>query len=528
MTRAKKAEGPSKKPATPEVRCAIYTRKSTEERLDLEYNSLDAQRDAALAYIASQRHEGWKAVDEQYDDGGFSGGNADRPALQRLLEDIKAGKIDCVVVYKVDRLSRSLLNFARIMGTFDEHSVAFVSVTQQFNTSTPMGRLVLNVLLSFAQFERELIAERIRDKIAAQRRRGKWAGGRPILGYDVDRTGPSPKLVVNATKASRVRQIFAMYLKLGSLLPVVEELTKRGWQNKSWFTRRGEPRGGRAFNKSSVYDLLMNPLYAGKLKHKAEQFDGEHEAIIDPETFQKVQSQLKEHARGKGNFLRNQGGALLRGLIHCQACSHAMVHTFTGRGTKRYRYYTCTKAMKKGYKSCPAKSLPATEIERVVIEQLQALGHDETVRAEILQQARRQLDQELRDMEAEQRQLDRQLARHQAESQQLLSTTVSNQATSARIVELHDQIARVQQRLVEIKQHTEQIEKHRVAEPHIDAAFDNFAALWKSLPTREQVEMLRLLVARVEFAADTSSVEISFHPTAIHTLAANDRKDDAA
>jgi site-specific DNA recombinase len=184
------------------IRCAIYTRKSTEERLDLEYHSLDAQRDAALAYIASQRHEGWKAVDGQYDDGGFSGGNADRPALLRLLEDIKAGKIDCVVVYKVDRLSRSLLDFARIMGTFDEHSVAFVSVTQQFNTSTPMGRLVLNVLLSFAQFERELIAERIRDKIAAQRRRGKWAGGRPILGYDVDRTGPSPKLVVNATEAA--------------------------------------------------------------------------------------------------------------------------------------------------------------------------------------------------------------------------------------------------------------------------------------------------------------------------------------
>jgi site-specific DNA recombinase len=528
MTRAKKADSPNKKPTTPEVRCAIYTRKSTEERLDLEYNSLDAQRDAALAYIASQRHEGWKAVDEQYDDGGFSGGNADRPALQRLLEDIKAGKIDCVVVYKVDRLSRSLLDFARIMGTFDQHSVAFVSVTQQFNTGTPMGRLVLNVLLSFAQFERELIAERIRDKIAAQRRRGKWAGGRPILGYDVDRTGPSPKLVVNATEAARVRQIFALYLKLGSLLPVIEELAKRGWRNKTWTTKRGDTRGGRAFDKSSVYELLLNPLYVGKLRHRAEQFKGEHEAIVDPETFEKVQSQLKEHARGKGNFLRNQGGALLKGLIHCQACGRAMVHTFTGRGAKRYRYYTCTKAMKQGYKSCPAKSLPAAAIERVVIEQLKTLGRDKALRAEILRQSAEQREYDMRDWETEQRQLDRQLARHQAESRQLLAAPAPSQANSARIVELHDQIDRVQRRLVEIKQQTDRMANRLLTDADIDAAFDNFDSLWNLLPTREQIDLLRLLVARIEFMAETSSLEIAFHPTAIQTLAAKSLQDDAA
>jgi site-specific DNA recombinase len=276
-----------------------------------------------------------------------------------------------------------------------------------------------------------------------------------------------------------------MYLKLGSLLPVVEELAKQAWRNKSWVTKKGDQRGGREFDKSSLYDLLRNPLYVGKLKHKTERFDGEHEAIIDPETFRKVQSLLQEHARGKGNFLRNQGGALLKGLIHCQACGHAMVHTFTGRGSKRYRYYTCTKAMKKGYKSCPAKSLPAAEIERVVIQQLQALGHDETLRAEILQQAQRQLDHELQDMETEQRQLDRQLARHQAEAHQLISTPGSSQANSSRIVELHVQIARVQHRLVEIKQRTEQIENRRLSDPDIDAAFDNFDELWRSLSTRE-------------------------------------------
>jgi DNA invertase Pin-like site-specific DNA recombinase len=232
---------PKKKQTIATVRCAVYTRKSTEEGLEQEFNTLDAQRESGEAYIASQKNEGWQCLAEHYDDGGFSGGNMDRPALERLLADIKAGKVDCVVVYKVDRLSRSLLDFAKIMEVFDQQHVAFVSVTQQFNTSTPMGRLVLNVLLSFAQFEREIIGERIRDKIAAQRRKGKWAGGTPVLGYDVDRSNCSPKLVVNAEEAVRVREIFDLYLQSESLLPVVNELADRGWCNKSWKTksRRG-------------------------------------------------------------------------------------------------------------------------------------------------------------------------------------------------------------------------------------------------------------------------------------------------
>ena len=201
----------------PKNRCAIYTRKSCEEGLDLEFNSLHAQRESAEAFIASQQHEGWECLPDRYDDGGFSGGSLERPALNRLLEDIKTGRIDCVVVYKVDRLSRSLLDFSRIMETFDKHGVSFVSVTQQFNTTHSMGRLTLNILLSFAQFEREIIGERIRDKIAAQRRKGKWAGGVPILGYDVDRSSASPKLVINAEEAIKLRRIFTLYQELGSL-----------------------------------------------------------------------------------------------------------------------------------------------------------------------------------------------------------------------------------------------------------------------------------------------------------------------
>ena len=291
---------PSTKPDSPAIRCAIYTRKSSEEGLDQEFNSLDAQRESAEAFIASQKAEGWVALPEQYNDGGYSGGSMERPALDRLLRDIAAGKVDCVVVYKVDRLSRSLMDFSRIMETFENHGVSFVSVTQQFNTTHSMGRLTLNILLSFAQFEREIIGERIRDKVAAQRRRGKWAGGVPVLGYDVDRSGPSPRLVVNAAEAGRVREIFRLYLERGSLQPAVAELASRGWQTKRRVTSAGRAVGGRPFDKPGLYNLLTNPLLVGKVVHKGEEFDGEHEAIIDPETFLKVQTLLKSNGRGGG------------------------------------------------------------------------------------------------------------------------------------------------------------------------------------------------------------------------------------
>jgi len=357
------------------VRCAIYTRKSSEEGLDQEFNSLDAQREAGESYIASQKADGWTCVPGRYDDGGFTGGNIERPALQRLLTDITAGNIDCVVVYKVDRLSRSLLDFTRIMETFERHGVSFVSVTQAFNTRDSMGRLMLNVLLSFAQFEREIIGERIRDKIAAARRKGKWAGGKPMLGYDVDRSGASPKLVTNAEEASRVRTIFELYIEKGSLLPVVEDLEHRGWANKRWVTKAGKSVGGRPFDRPSLHQLLTNPILAGRIVHKGEQFRGEHEAVVSEALFAKVQRQL--HANGRTGTRpdrsasgRTSGGAMLRRRMRCRACDCAMVHVLVGKGTKRYRYYVCSKANRTSRSSCPGSSLPAAEIERVVLEQL--------------------------------------------------------------------------------------------------------------------------------------------------------------
>lgn len=519
---------PSKKKTVPAVRCAIYTRKSTEEGLEQEFNSLDAQRESAEAYITSQKNQGWNCLPERYDDGGFTGGNMDRPALARLLDDIKAGKVDCVVVYKVDRLSRSLLDFARIIEVFDQHHVAFVSVTQQFNTSNSMGRLVLNVLLSFAQFEREIIGERIRDKIAAQRRKGKWAGGYPILGYDVDRSGNSPKLVVNAFEAGQVQQIFNMYLKLGSLLSVVTELNRRGWCNKAWVTKKDhKPKGGNPFDKGSVYYLLTNPLYIGKVKHKTSIYDGEHEAIITPEKFLKVQAQLQHNHRTGGVEVRNRYGALLKRLIFCKKCGHTMVHTFTGRGGKRYRYYTCTKAIKSGRKSCPSGSLPAAEIEQFVIEQIRGITNDPKLRAEVLQQGRLHIDKELAERRLQIHRLDRDLSAYHTEIQRLALRNPATSETTARIVDLHERIARMETELAQLQQQTKQLEQEQLTENDVDLAFSDFDNIWNALSPREQSQLLALLVARVEFDGEDNTVAVTFHPSAIKTMA-NSKFEEAA
>src|SRR6202521_4188852 len=257
------------------IRCAIYTRKSTEEGLEQEFNSLHAQREAAEAYITSQKEAGWKVLPDHYDDGGFSGGNLDRPALQRLLADIEARRVDCVVVYKVDRLSRSLLDFARVIDRFDQRSVSFVSVTQQFNTTSSLGRLTLNILLSFAQFEREIIGERTRDKMSAARRKGKWVGGTPVLGYDVDPAGG--RLIVNEKESRRVRDIFALFVQHRSLSAVVAELAKLRWKTKSWKSQNGRAHAGRAFAKVSLRRLLTNAVYAGTVEHRGTMYAGEHE-----------------------------------------------------------------------------------------------------------------------------------------------------------------------------------------------------------------------------------------------------------
>ena len=267
------------------VRCGIYTRTSSEEGLNQEFNSLDAQRECGEAYIRSQRQAGWTLLPARYDDGGFTGANLQRPALERLLADMRAGTIDCVVLYKVDRLSRSLFDFARLMRMFEEQGVSFVSVTQQFNSSTPMGRLTLHVLLSFAEFERDLVSERTRDKKGAARRKGKWMGGTPMLGYDVD--GQS-RLQVNEAEAAQVREIFALFVGHGSLEDTLAEMERRGWRRKPWRTRQGKEKGGRAFDRGSLARLLSNVVYRGQVQYKGKLYRGEQSAIIELEMWKQV------------------------------------------------------------------------------------------------------------------------------------------------------------------------------------------------------------------------------------------------
>ena len=278
------------------LRCGIYTRKSTEEGLNQEFNSLEAQREGAEAYLASQRQLGWILVPERYDDGGYTGGNLERPALQRLLRDIERSQIDCVLVYKVDRLSRSLLDFARLMETFERHQVSLVSVTQPLNTTTSLGRLTLNILLSFAQFEREMIADRTRDKMAAARRKGKWVGGKPVLGYDVAATGR--KLVVNPEEASMVRAIFALYVQHRSLEAVLTEVQARQWTTKRWRSRDGKEHPGRSFTKATLMRLLRNVLYVGQVSHQGQVYPGEQAAVVEKSVWTRVRELLPQEQNG--------------------------------------------------------------------------------------------------------------------------------------------------------------------------------------------------------------------------------------
>src|SRR5262249_23878078 len=315
-------------------RCAIYTRKSSEEGLEQEFNSLAAQREACEAYIRSQQHEGWVMAKTYYDDGGFSGGNLERPALQRLLADVRAGRIDIVIVYKVDRLTRSLADFARLVEIFDGQSVSFVSVTQQFNTTSSMGRLTLNVLLSFAQFEREVTGERIRDKIAASKQKGLWMGGNPPLGYRVSER----VLVIDPDEAETVRHIFALYRKFGCVRRVKDATDRLGLRTKRRMTAHGVDRGGSPFSRGHLYRLLSNPIYTGRIAHKGHLYPGQHPALIDEETWTAVRNQLAANAAAHRRNPQAAEPSLLAGLL-VDAQGQRPTPSQAVKKGRRYRYY---------------------------------------------------------------------------------------------------------------------------------------------------------------------------------------------
>jgi DNA invertase Pin-like site-specific DNA recombinase len=354
--------------AKTQIRCAIYTRKSSEEGLEQSFNSLDAQREASRAFIGSQKHEGWRVLNTLYDDGGYSGATMDRPALRRLIEDVQAGRIDAVVVYKVDRLTRSLADFSKIIEIFDAHKVSFVSVTQQFNTTSSMGRLTLNVLLSFAQFEREVTGERIRDKIAASKRKGMWMGGTVPLGYDVQ----NRKLVVNATEAKRVRDIYRQYLELGCVSKLKIYLERTGTRSKERTSQTGHPSGGAAYSRGALYNILQNRLYRGEVAHRGQVYPGEQEAIVPHGLWERVQTQLRANHNAHQNGLRAAMPSLLVGLVYDQH-GNRFTPAHAVKNGKRYRYYVSQAAIKNpGSSHRGPVRIPAGEIESLVCSKLRS------------------------------------------------------------------------------------------------------------------------------------------------------------
>ncbi len=357
------------------LRCAIYTRKSSEEGLDMEFNSLDAQREACDAYIASQKSEGWVATRDRYDDGGFSGGNLDRPGLKRLLADIDDGLIDVVVVYKIDRLSRALMDFSKLVEVFDRNGVTFVSVTQSFNTTTSMGRLTLNILLSFAQFEREVIGERIRDKVAASRKRGIWMGGYVPLGYDVQ----DRKLVINEAEAASVRRIFERFVELGSATMLAKELRREGFRSKQ----------GTLIDKGYLYRVLRNRVYRGEAVHKGKAYPGEHEAIVTDKVWDQVDAILQGNRHARSSNSRMQTPAPLKGLIFTDTGA-AMTPTATKKRGKLYRYYVSMDVIKNrttegdsGIDLAPTR-LPAGMVEDAIVTEVRRILQTPEVVTQVL------------------------------------------------------------------------------------------------------------------------------------------------
>ena len=356
------------------LRCAIYTRKSSEEGLDMEFNSLDAQREACEAYIASQKSEGWVATRDRYDDGGFSGGNLDRPGLKQLLADIDDGLIDVVVVYKIDRLSRALMDFSKLVEVFDRNGVTFVSVTQSFNTTTSMGRLTLNILLSFAQFEREVIGERIRDKVAASRKRGIWMGGYVPLGYDVQ----DRKLVINETEAASVRRIFERFVELGSATMLAKELRREGFRSKQ----------GTLIDKGYLYRVLRNRVYRGEAVHKGKAYPGEHDAIVTDKVWDQVDAILQGNRHARSCNSRMQTPAPLKGLIFTDTGA-AMTPTATKKRGKLYRYYVSMDVIKnrttedEGGDQAPTR-LPAGMVEDAIVTEVRRILQTPEVVTQVL------------------------------------------------------------------------------------------------------------------------------------------------
>jgi site-specific DNA recombinase len=499
-------------------RCAIYTRKSTSQGLEQEFNSLDAQREACEQYISSR---GWVALPQHYDDGGFTGANLERPGFQQLLEDIDAGKLDLVVVYKVDRLSRSLLDFAQVMHRFDQAGVAFVSVTQNFSTADAMGRLTLNMLMSFAEFEREMIAERTRDKMAAARKKGKWIGGRVPLGYRID----GGKLVIDEEEAAQVREIFRVYEEERSLVATADVLNERGWRTKLCVTKTGKRFGGLPWDKSSVSRQLTNVIYIGKVDFQGEIYMGEHEAIIDETTFARVQKlRARQGSEGKA-AQRRRYDFLLGGLLRCQVCGSHMTPTWSRKAGREYRYYVCTKVERSGRSACPVRSVPAGTTEEFVVRHIRVIATEPALLSRVVSTLQQQSANRVPVLEGEQQRLEREHRRCREEARGVMAALGGDSArqnglAAERLTELDEHVSQIERRSAEIRDELTHIERSTVSLAQIQRAMELFDPIWDVLLDRERYRIMHLLMERIVYDGEKGEIELQFHALGITRLAA--------
>ncbi len=487
-------------------RCAIYTRKSTAQGLEQEFNSLDAQREACAAYAKAQ---GWSVAETSYDDGGFTGANIDRPAFQRLLADVDAKRVDVVVVYKVDRLSRSLLDFAKVMDRFNEAGVAFVSVTQNFSTADAMGRLTLNMLMSFAEFEREMISERTRDKICAARRKGKWTGGTVPFGYDA----VGGKLHVNELESVVVREIFDSYVKHRSLARILDELRDRGRTTKRHVSKSGAVRAARAWTKDAVLRILRNPLYAGRTLVNGEAFEAEHAPIVDRSTFDRVDALLGRNASRTTKTA--QRGYLLRSVLRCAGCDAGLTPASAFKGRREYRYYRCQTRDKQGARACSCKPISARAVEEFVVAEIRKVHLDETMTVRLTTEVATRLDEARRALRVEQRALPAELARTSAEASKIADAigTASPAARpylERRLEEVGTRLATHKARAEEIARNVARLEGLHGEAEWVAGVLGDFDRLWKRLTDENRARVVRALIEEVRVDEARGALRIVF------------------
>lgn len=486
-------------PLTEVKRCAIYTRKSTSAGLDQDFNSLDAQREACAQYIRNQACIGWQILPEMYDDGGFTGANLERPAFARLMQDVEAGKIDVVVVYKVDRLSRSLLDFAKVMDRFNRAGAAFVSVTQNFSTADAMGRLTLNMLMSFAEFEREMIAERTRDKIAASRRKGKWTGGVPLLGYSI----VNKKLVVNEIEAALVRRIYDLYLDKRSAVAVANALNAEHRSTKHHVTANGHCRGAREWQKNAVLSILKSPIPAGLISSGDQLYEGEHEAIIERGIYERVQTLLAE--KGGDRIIRNGRNPeyILTGIVRCARCGQAFTPASNRRNDKIYRYYRCSTRDKKGKDACPSKPLPAVAIEGFVIQRVREALADGKFASAVAKAANERLETERKPLEDERAELPSRIAAVSTEGKRLVETASNVTGPARRLLdtklqEVGEKLGCLEARYLEVQRRLALLTDTELEAVWVKQCLANFDKVWDALNPENRMRMVHAVVARVE------------------------------